>query len=583
MKPTNRRAAGRSWYRIHNETEEPDTAEVLIYEQIGESFWGGGVSAKQFAEDFAAITAPNINVRINSPGGSVFDGQAIFNAIDRHPSKVTTHIDGLAASIASVIALAGDEVVMASNALYMIHDPWAAAVGDASEMRKTADLLDKIAGQLVDTYAAKSGQDPADIAEAMHAETWYTAAEALDLGLIDRIAGETSEEPGASFDMTPFNYRNYPGRARALAPVAAATIPAAARRAVIPNEQENPVDQSTTAVAEPPVAHVPTARVQDAFPYRPGVRDERGEQASMFRDGFRAWAHRDAAAQERFDKATLILADAGTQSDVSEIIPTQYRPDLYVGQIAPRRPVIEAFSQGTLTSIAPQRIPKFSTASGLMADHVENTNPASGTFETTEQVVSPKAVSGLYDGSREMFEAATPELDALIMTAIRNEYASDSEAYAATTYLAGATAGTVVDISDGVTMQVLARMITFAQNRSEAADAFLAGTSLFPELVKQVDSTGRPLNPFIGATNAPGQVSSKLLSINVGGYETPYVPSLSGGLLGKREDAFTWESGIRTWKWEEVGGPGTIRIAAFGYILSAVTRALGLLKFATQA
>jgi ATP-dependent Clp endopeptidase proteolytic subunit ClpP len=581
MKPTNRRAASRSWYRIHNETEEPDTAEVLIYEQIGESFWGGGVSAKQFAEDFAAITAPNINVRINSPGGSVFDGQAIFNAIDRHPSKVTTHIDGLAASIASVIALAGDEVVMASNALYMIHDPWAAAVGDASEMRKTADLLDKIAGQLVDTYAAKSGQEPADIAEAMHAETWYTAAEALDLGLVDRIAGETSEDPGASFDMAPFNYRNYPG-ARALAPVAA-TIPAAARRAVNPTEQENPVDQSTMAVAEVPAAHVPTAHVQDAFPYRPGVRDERGAHASMFRDGFRARFDNDAEAAARFNLATRILADAGTQSDINEIIPTQYRTDLYVGQLPVRRPVIEAFSRGTLTSVAPQKVPKFSTASGLMADHVENTNPASGTFVTTEQTISPKAVSGVYDGSREMFEAATPELDGLVMTAIRNEYASDSETYAATTFLAGATVGTVVDISNGVTMQVLARMITFAANRKAAADAFLAGTTLFPELATQIDSTGRPLNPFIGAANAPGQVSSKLLSVAVGGYETPFVPSLTDGLLGKFEDAFTWESGIRTWKWEEVAGPATIRLAAFGYISCGVTRAAGLLKFATQA
>lgn len=583
MKPTNRRAASRSWYRIHNETETPDTAEVLIYEQIGESFWGGGVSAKQFAEDFAAITAPNINVRINSPGGSVFDGQAIFNAIDRHPSKVTTHIDGLAASIASVIALAGDEVVMASNALYMIHDPWAAAVGDASEMRKTADLLDKIAGQLVDTYAAKSGQEPAYIAEAMHAETWYTAAEALDLGLVDRIAGETSEDPGASFDMTPFNYRNYPGRARALAPVAAATIPAAARRAVIPNEQENPVDQSTTAVAEPPVAHVPTARVQDAFPYRPGVRDERGAHASMFRDGFRARFDNDNEAAARFNLATRILADAGEQADVNEIIPTQYRTDLYVGQLPVRRPVIEAFSRGNLTSIAPQLIPKFNSASGLIADHVENTNPASGTFTTTEQTVQPKAVSGVYDGSREMFEAATPELDGLIITAIRNEYAADSEAYAAATFLAGATAGTVVDISNGVTMQVQARMITFATTRKVAADSFLAGTTLFPELANQVDSLGRPMNPFIGAANAPGQVSSKLLSINVGGYETPLVPSITDGLLGKFEDAFTWESGLRTWKWEEVGGPATIRIAAFGYISCGVTRAAGLLKFATQA
>lgn len=578
MNATKLRAAARSWYTIHNETEEPDTAEVLIYEQIGESFWGGGVGAKQFAEDFAAITAPNINVRINSPGGMVFEGYAIANAIERHPSSVTTHIDGLAASIASVIALAGDKVVMASNGLFMIHEPWSVAIGPADELRKEAALLDKISGQIIDIYEAKSGQPRDDIAAAMNAETWYTAAEALELGYVDEVTGASNAQD--SFDLSPFNFRHYPGLPGALAPAAAATIPAPGPGTATTTEREATV---TTATAPQVPAYVPVATTQDPFPYRATTKDERGQTASMFRDAYRAQFHRDDAAAERFQLATRIMAEAGESADIAEIIPTQYRPDLYVGQLPVRRPVIEAYSRGSLDGPNPIRVPKFSLASGLMADHVENTNPTDGVYETTEQIITPKAVSGQYTGSREQFEGASPAFDGLVLSAIKNEYAADSEAYAAAVFLAGATAGTAVDISNGVTADVLQRMITFNDTRKQAADSFLAGTSLFPELVKEKDGSNRPMNPIIGATNASGQAGSKLLTVNVAGYETPYCGSIAGGLLGAYDDALTWESGLRTWVWEEVVGPAQIRIASFGYIVSAVLRAAGLLKFSTQA
>jgi HK97 family phage major capsid protein len=372
--------------------------------------------------------------------------------------------------------------------------------------------------------------------------------------------------------------------------VAATEAPAPAPDADTPTEEEHTVTEVTEAVAEVTAAEpqhlaaafIPRAHVQDAFPYRETVRDDRGVQASFFRDMIRA--QHDPEAAERYRVAqTMLTAAAGVQTDIAEIIPTQYRPDMYVGQLSNSRPVIDAFSRQSIDGPNPQRVPRFKAASGLNADHVENTNPAEGAFETDEVVITPKAVSGIYKGSREMFEGSTPAVDALIMNAIREEYASETEAYAATTFLTGATAGTVVDISNGVTLQVIERMITFQANRKRAADVLLAGTTLFPELVKQVDLQGRPLNPYVGATNAPGSIGMGALSVNVGGYVTPYVASLTDGLLGVREDAVTFESGLRMWRWEEKSGPATIEIAAFGYIACAVLRPLGLLKFATQA
>ena len=147
--------ASKPWYSI--QAAAKDVAEVLIYDEI--SSWG--ITAENFVKDLQGVTAKTINLRINSPGGSVFDGTAIFNALRAHPAKVVSHIDGVAASIASIIALAADEVRMAENAFYMIHNAWGVAMGDGAEMRKMADILDKIAGTLAKTYAAKTGSSAA--------------------------------------------------------------------------------------------------------------------------------------------------------------------------------------------------------------------------------------------------------------------------------------------------------------------------------------------------------------------------------------------------------------------------------------
>lgn len=153
--------------------------EIFLYDSITTG------AAKSFVEQLNAINGPLV-VRINSGGGSMFEGLAIYNAILRR-GRVTTKIDGLAASIASLIALAGDKVEMADNALLMVHNPWAGMSGDSAELRKQATLLDKAKDAMIAGYAAKSGKTPDEISQIMDAETWYTADEALKEKFIDSI------------------------------------------------------------------------------------------------------------------------------------------------------------------------------------------------------------------------------------------------------------------------------------------------------------------------------------------------------------------------------------------------------------
>jgi ATP-dependent protease ClpP protease subunit len=192
-----RARTGRGYYRMKALSE--DTTEVLVYDVID---WLG-VSAEDFVAELNAIDTPNINLRINSPGGDVFDGVAIAQALRQHPAKVHTQVDGLAASIASVIALAGDTVTMAKGAFFMIHQPWSIALGNAKDMRDTADLLDKISGSLVATYQDATGLEAETLREWMDAETWMTDQEAVANGFAGQIAGEEAE-PQAGFDLSIF-------------------------------------------------------------------------------------------------------------------------------------------------------------------------------------------------------------------------------------------------------------------------------------------------------------------------------------------------------------------------------------------
>lgn len=189
----------KTWFTC--EASGDSKAEIHIYDEIG--MWG--VSAGDFNTELKALgPVPEIDLYINSPGGSVFDGISIYNMLKRHKATVTVHIDGIAASIASLIAMAGDVVIMPSNAMMMIHDPSGFVGGTSKEMRDIASALDKMKASMVAAYATKTGLPDEEVRQIMSDETWLSAAEAVDMGFADKLAPEV--KMAAMFNLSKFKH-----------------------------------------------------------------------------------------------------------------------------------------------------------------------------------------------------------------------------------------------------------------------------------------------------------------------------------------------------------------------------------------
>lgn len=172
----------KSWFRM--QAKEDQTADIYIYDEIG----GWGISARRFTEDLISLgNLSHINLHIHSPGGEVFDGIAIYNQLKNHSATITVYIDGLAASMASVIAMVGDTVIMPKNAMMMIHKPWGVSWGDANDMREYADLLDKLENVLIPAYVAKTGKTTDEITAMLEQETWLDGDECVEHGFADKV------------------------------------------------------------------------------------------------------------------------------------------------------------------------------------------------------------------------------------------------------------------------------------------------------------------------------------------------------------------------------------------------------------
>jgi ATP-dependent protease ClpP protease subunit len=222
----------RQWYAMAR-AETGDAAVIRIFGDIGESWWGDSVSAAQFAADLDEIgEVKALEVRLNSPGGDMFDGVAIYNTLRNHPARVTAYVDGLAASAASVVAMGADEVVMGTGTQLMIHDAWALSVGNADEMRAQAAVMDQLSDSMADIYADRTGGAAAEWRDTMRAESWFGADEAVEAGLADRVvkrdpkAGDTASDTGVAAAVRTSKFAakvfRYQGRAHAPAPHAPA-------------------------------------------------------------------------------------------------------------------------------------------------------------------------------------------------------------------------------------------------------------------------------------------------------------------------------------------------------------------------
>lgn len=186
-----------------------ETADLYIYDVIGDDFYG--ITAKQVAAELkGAKNVKDITVRINSPGGSVFESYSIYALLKDHAATKTVKVDGLAASGASVIAMAGDSIEMAKASMMMIHQAWTMAMGSADELRATADILDKMNGQLTGLYAERTGQPEETVSAMLAAETWMTAEEALANGFATSI-NEGQDKLAAYIDPGKFKvYKQIP-------------------------------------------------------------------------------------------------------------------------------------------------------------------------------------------------------------------------------------------------------------------------------------------------------------------------------------------------------------------------------------
>lgn len=259
-----------SWYAVNKKQDAPDEAEVSIYDAIG----GWGITADSFVKDLKALDVKTIHLRLNTPGGSVFDGTAIHNALVEHPAQVIVHVDGVAASAGSFIAMAGDQIRMADNTYMMIHNASGGVMGGAEDMRRYADLLEKMNGVIAGMYERKTSKPRDHWLNLMDAETWFTADEAKAQGLADVVEPATKKSAGAkaAFDFTIYNkipdpvrqmwgIQNAPQTQVTQPPVEAAIV-AAPVPAAVTTTTERDSEMSTTTAAPATSAVAPNEIVE---------------------------------------------------------------------------------------------------------------------------------------------------------------------------------------------------------------------------------------------------------------------------------------------------------------------------------
>ena len=263
----------------------PTSAEIWIYGDIGESWYGDSVAAKDFVKELAALEADVLAVRINSYGGSVSDGIAIYNALRRHPATINVSIDGIAASIASLIAMAGDTIEIAANAQMMLHAPWAVAIGNSVEMREYADRLDLWAQSMASSYASKTGLSADDVMAWLTdgKDHYFTAEEAVANKLADKVVDAIPIAASASrHQWAAARAAASGGQAQASA-TPPATLPTDAAAAAQPLESSMPnptnpaaPDQAALTKAAAQAENQRQAAIRDAFKAhgdRPGVAE----------------------------------------------------------------------------------------------------------------------------------------------------------------------------------------------------------------------------------------------------------------------------------------------------------------------
>lgn len=503
-----KKAPAPAWYDVRAESD--DTTEVYIYDRIGAGWFDEGVGAKEFAADMAKITTPNVSLRINSPGGSVFDGVAIFNAIDRHTAHVTTHIDGVAASIASVIALAGDEVIMSEGSLFMVHNPWGAAMGEAKDMRKTADTLDKIRGTLLNTYRDRSWLTEAEVSDAMDAETWYTADEAQAAGFVDTVDGD-APALAATFDMSEFsNYPKTAGRPPSGETEGETTVGSTTTEAptvdlsnLATSEDLTALESRIAAMATPPTP-----------PHTMSVREVFAAQMTASRAG-RKMLDVQAALADTVSTGNAGVLPPDWSSEVRDYVDRQRYAFGMIGSI------------GFPTSGYTLTIPKVLQHTLVEARGTEKTEISSQAFTTGSDTFSAAWYAGGVDIALELIWQSDPAVYPLIVDSILSQYAIVTDAaLTLAVETAGTPTGAAIDFTDWGTVSaaLIANAEVIRAATGEWGDRVMLTTASWQALIGLMDADGRRMFAPNGPTNADGSAALLSRAINVGGIYCSHNP-----------------------------------------------------------
>ena len=485
------------WYEIKNASTK--SADIYIYEQIGADWWSGeGVTAKAFVKDLKALGNADINLHINSGGGSVFDASAIYTALKAHSGKVTSYIDGIAASAASFVALAGDTVVMADNALFMIHNPFGGATGDAKAMRDMADLLDKVRDTMVGIYMSKTNLTEAELLSALDSETWYSALEARAAGFVDVITNE--QLAAAKFSLEPLRalgYRNIPAQLTE-------------REIQMQDEAVDPVVEAVDPADIAPA--VDAAPVVEAIRRTPAFTNQR--LRSPIISGGTYLEHTMRAALGNYDSAQYIRA-----ADDSFATQTGFDHNNWINKVVDvstkfGRPTIDALGGTTPYKFdgLTVTVPKVTTvqAVGIVAENgtTTETNLVTGTVTGTVE-----KFAGMGTFSQELIDLQRSPIfyDTMLNNLIAAYRKKTNEAVIAKIVAdgtQGATqAATVAGFIAWHSLDSVAAYLATGDN----ATSFIMGSSVASLLIGATDSTGRPIFNAIGQTaNAGGSVGANV-------------------------------------------------------------------------
>ena len=404
-----------NWLSYSPRAAATEPATIQIFDQIGEDwFSNSGVTAKSFADTLQAVGPGPLNVEINSPGGNVWDGLAIYNMLCGRQASVTTKVVGVAASIASIIALAGDEVEIADAALMMIHDPSGLAAGTSDDMRKMADALDQHAAILSGVYEKKTGKTATAIRSAMKAETWFTSAEAIDFGLADSISekqpamqasaarawvtasikklsarGTSADADGANTaptSQTPHNMDNktpdpvVPAAPTAPAPAAPTALDASAIEAIVAKAVANAIAAKAPAAAPAPEPITP--RIENLG--NPLLEKHKTFKAGADRRKWLIENHSELLRQNQ------IHAPQNTNTFTSTLV-VDYLADAVITVAATRLALLDGFTRNVgLDNLRPRatvRVKRYTTGSAAQTNATNfETNDDSTLAATTVTV-----------------------------------------------------------------------------------------------------------------------------------------------------------------------------------------------------